>query len=104
MGCVMANVEHEFKWLHDDIKGVHNEIKKLNRAHVDILKQLKEMEHMFKCIDLDGEEKGTLSLSKEYRDKLEEIRQIIGTRTLTETIEMLVDDKVEYFKETLKEE
>lgn len=56
----------------------------------------------FKCIDLDGEAVGDLSLSKEYRDKLEEIRQAIGVKTLTETMEMLIDDKVEYFKEAFK--
>lgn len=58
----------------------------------------------FKCIDLDGEARGDLSLSKEYRDKLEEIRQAVGVRTLTEAMEMLVDDKVEYFKEAFKNE
>ena len=57
----------------------------------------------FKCIDLDGEARGDLSLSKEYRDKLEEIRQAIGVRTLTEAMEILIDDKVEYFKEAFKE-
>ena len=57
----------------------------------------------FKCIDLDGEARGDLSLSKEYRDKLEEIRQAIGVRTITEAMEILIDDKVEYFKEAFKE-
>lgn len=57
----------------------------------------------FKCIDLDGEARGDLSLSKEYRDKLEEVRQAIGVRTLTEAMEMLIDDKVEYFKEAFKD-
>ena len=57
----------------------------------------------FKCIDLDGEARGDLSLSKEYRDKLEEVRQTIGVRTLTEAMEMLIDDKVEYFKEAFKD-
>ncbi len=59
---------------------------------------------MFKCIDLDGEERGDLSLSKEYRERLGIIRNKVGCKTLTETMEMLIDDKSEYFKEAFKEE
>jgi hypothetical protein len=59
---------------------------------------------MFKCIDLDGEARGDLSLSKEYRDKLEEIKRVVGVKTLSEAMEMLIDDKVEYFSKAFKEE
>lgn len=85
------------KWIHDDLCDISRQLQKQNELIEEVLK-------MFKCIDLDGEARGALSLSKEYRDKLEEIKQAIGTKTLTETMEMLIDDKVEYFKEAFKNE
>ncbi len=79
-------------YLHDISKELH----KQNEL-------IKEGLKMFKSIDLDGEARGDLSLSKEYKDKLDEIKRKIGCKTLTETMEMLIDDKSEYFKEAFKE-
>jgi hypothetical protein len=84
------------KWLHDDLSDISRELDKQNKL-------IKEGLRMFKCIDLDGEARGDLSLSKEYKDKLDEIKRKIGCKTLTETMEMLIDDKSEYFKEAFKE-
>jgi hypothetical protein len=86
----------DWKWLHDDIENIRHELKIHNKI-------AKEELGMFKSIDLDGEARGDLSLSKEYKDKLDEIKRKIGCKTLTETMEMLIDDKSEYFKEAFKE-
>lgn len=85
------------KWLHDDLGDISRQLDKQNKL-------IKEGLKMFKCIDLDGEARGDLSLSKEYRDKLEEIKRVVGVKTLTEAMEMLIDDKVEYFSKAFKEE
>ena len=85
------------KWLHDDLRDISRELQEQNKL-------IKEGLKMFKCIDLDGEARGDLSLSKEYRDKLEEIKRVVGVKTLSEAMEMLIDDKVEYFSKVLKEE
>ena len=85
------------KWLHDDLRDISRELQEQNKL-------IKEGLKMFKCIDLDGEARGDLSLSKEYRDKLEEIKRVIGVKTLSEAMEMLIDDKVEYFSKAFKEE
>jgi hypothetical protein len=85
------------KWLHDDLSDISRQLDKQNKL-------IKEGLRMFKCIDLDGEARGDLSLSKEYRDKLEEIKRVVGVRTLSEAMEMLIDDKVEYFSKAFKEE
>jgi hypothetical protein len=85
------------KWLHDDLGDISRELDKQNKL-------IKEGLRMFKCIDLDGEARGDLSLSKEYRDKLEEIKRVVGVKTLSEAMEMLIDDKVEYFSKAFKEE
>jgi hypothetical protein len=85
------------KWLHDDLGDISRQLDKQNKL-------IKEGLRMFKCIDLDGEARGDLSLSKEYRDKLEEIKRVVGVKTLSEAMEMLIDDKVEYFNKAFKEE
>ncbi len=85
------------KWLHDDLRDISRELHEQNKL-------IKEGLKMFKCIDLDGEARGDLSLSKEYRDKLDEIKRVVGVKTLTEAMEMLIDDKVEYFNKAFKEE
>jgi hypothetical protein len=85
------------KWLHDDLSDISRQLDKQNKL-------IKEGLKMFKCIDLDGEARGDLSLSKEYRDKLEEIKRVVGVKTLSEAMEMLIDDKVEYFNKAFKEE
>ena len=85
------------KWLHDDLSDISRELDKQNKL-------IKEGLRMFKCIDLDGEARGDLSLSKEYRDKLEEIKRVVGVKTLSEAMEMLIDDKVEYFNKAFKKE
>lgn len=90
----MTNKE---KWIHDDLHDISKELHKQNEL-------IKEGLKMFKCIDLDGEARGDLSLSKEYKDKLEEIRRILGCKTLSDTMQLLIDDKAEYFKETFKED
>lgn len=84
------------KWIHDDLSDISRQLHEQNKL-------IKEGLKMFKCIDLDGEARGDLSLSKEYKDKLDEIKRKIGCKTLTETMEMLIDDKSEYFKEAFKE-
>lgn len=85
------------KWLHDDIRDISRQLQEQNKL-------MKEGLKMFKCIDLDGEARGDLSLSKEYRDKLDEIKRVVGVKTLSEAMEMLIDDKVEYFSKAFKEE
>lgn len=85
------------KWLHDDLRDISRQLQEQNKL-------MKEGLKMFKCIDLDGEARGDLSLSKEYRDKLDEIKRVVGVKTLTEAMEMLIDDKVEYFSKAFKEE
>ena len=85
------------KWLHDDLQDISMQLDRQNKL-------IKEGLRMFKCIDLDGEARGDLSLSKEYRDKLEEIKRVVGVKTLSEAMEMLIDDKVEYFSKAFKEE
>ena len=85
------------KWLHDDLSDISRQLHEQNKL-------MKEGLKMFKCIDLDGEARGDLSLSKEYRDKLDEIKRVVGVKTLSEAMEMLIDDKVEYFNKAFKEE
>ena len=85
------------KWLHEDLQDISMQLDRQNKL-------IKEGLRMFKCIDLDGEARGDLSLSKEYRDKLEEIKRVVGVKTLSEAMEMLIDDKVEYFSKAFKEE
>lgn len=85
------------KWLHDDLRDISRQLYEQNEL-------IKEGLKMFKCIDLDGEARGDLSLSKEYRDKLDEIKRVVGVKTLSEAMEMLIDDKVEYFNKAFKED
>ena len=84
------------KWIHDDLCDIERQLHKQNELIEEALK-------MFKCIDLDGDKQGGLNLSKESLAKLEEIREILGVKTNLEVIDMLIDDKVEYFREYLKE-
>ena len=83
-------------WMHD-LRNISKELHKQNELIEEGLK-------MFKCIDLDGDKQGGLNLSKESLAKLEEIRDILGVKTNLEAIDMLIDDKIEYFREYLKEE
>lgn len=84
------------------LNDIAHELKIANKQISEYIKIYKEGMKMFRQIDLDGEARGELSLSKEYKDKLYEIQEVIGTKTLTETMAMLIDDKVEYLSKSFK--